>query len=120
MFSKHRKLCRALYSGYSVIELNKTVIEMNKFCSLSVKHIICWTFLPSSYQDILPTGTEILSPGILSYLYWDFVPWDFVLRDFVPWDSVRAPKLPYQGGAGKQLQEGDEMTWLGSKRHEHH
>ena len=42
--------------------------------------------LPSSYQDILPTGTEILSPGILSYLYWDFVPWDFV-----PWDSVRTP-----------------------------
>ena len=35
MFSKHRKLRRALYSGYSVIELNKTVIEMNKFCSLS-------------------------------------------------------------------------------------
>ena len=40
--------------------------------------------------------TEILSPGILSYLYWDFVPWDFVLRDFVPWDfvpwdSVRTP-----------------------------
>ena len=54
--------------------------------------------LPSSYQDILPTGTEILSPGILSYLYWDFVPWDFVLRDFVPgdfvpWDSVRTPYI---------------------------
>ena len=51
--------------------------------------------LPSSYQDILPTGTEILSPGILSYLYWDFVPWDFVLRDVVPWDSVRTPMFPY-------------------------
>ena len=37
-------------------------------------------------SDIVPTGTEILSPGILSYLYWDFVPWDFV-----PWDSVRTP-----------------------------
>ena len=64
---------------------------MNKFYSLSVKHIICsrTPFLLPGY--ILPTGTEILSPGILSYLYWDFVPWDFVLRDFVPWDSVRTP-----------------------------
>ena len=66
MFSKHRKLCRALYSGYSVIELNKTVIEMNKFCSLSVKHIIC-------------SLTPFLLPGYSTYWYWDFVPWDFVL-----------------------------------------
>ena len=66
--------------GYSVIELNKTVIEIS-FAAV----------LPSSYQDILPTGTEILSPGILSYLYWDFVLRDFVPWDFVCWDSVLQP-----------------------------
>ena len=66
-------------SGYSVIELNKIVIEMNKFCSLSVKHNLLPYSLLLTRISYIPTGTEILSPGILSYLYWDFVPWDFVL-----------------------------------------
>ena len=54
--------------------------------------------LPSSYQDILPTGTEILCPGILSYLYWDFGLRDFVPWDFVRWDSVLQPGLTHTQG----------------------
>ena len=37
--------------------------------------------------------TPFLLPGYSTYWYWDFVPWDFVLRGFVPLDSGGTPSL---------------------------